>query len=405
MFESRTLAQAGVRLLTIGALITMALLAPELHARQMQYSAEDLQPLPSGVQSYAVKINDLGDAVGSSTSSPWTVAVFWLPGSPPISIGTLPNGTYSLGRDINNTRQITGEATTNNSPRAFRWTPGEGMINLGVLPGASFGSTGHAINDRGHVVGSSSSSQGERAFLWKPATGMMNLGTLAGSSSSTAYDINNNDVVVGASIGPGVTRAFRWTSQTGMVELPALPNGQGCAALAINDVGDICGWCVNAQGRYRAVVWLNGMSPVDIGVAGPFDEHARAYDINNSRVVVGYSFTPSVSITPFRWTSATGIRNLRQIAPNQSGFWLNYAYGVNERGQIVGEVSYQSQFTHGFRLTHLGDVTGDALVNVDDLLAVINAWGACGPPCAADLTNDGQVNVADLLLVINHWST
>lgn len=55
-----------------------------------------------------------------------------------------------------------------------------------------------------------------------------------------------------------------------------------------------------------------------------------------------------------------------------------------------------------------GDATGDGLVNVQDLLAVINAWGACPAPpalCPADLDGDGQVGVTDLLLVINNWSS
>ena len=59
----------------------------------------------------------------------------------------------------------------------------------------------------------------------------------------------------------------------------------------------------------------------------------------------------------------------------------------------------------------LGDVTEDNVVGVPDLLAVINAWGACGPPCAADVSptpvcgmGDGTVGVPDLLLVINRWA-
>ena len=53
-----------------------------------------------------------------------------------------------------------------------------------------------------------------------------------------------------------------------------------------------------------------------------------------------------------------------------------------------------------------GDVNGDGFVNVIDLLAVINTWGACPAPptvCHADLNGDGFVNVADLLTVINNW--
>lgn len=57
------------------------------------------------------------------------------------------------------------------------------------------------------------------------------------------------------------------------------------------------------------------------------------------------------------------------------------------------------------------DITGDGLVNVDDLLAVIASWGPCpaGPDeCPADIapasTNgDGMVNVDDLLAVLANW--
>jgi hypothetical protein len=47
------------------------------------------------------------------------------------------------------------------------------------------------------------------------------------------------------------------------------------------------------------------------------------------------------------------------------------------------------------------DITGDLIVNVDDLLAVIGDWGAPGGP--ADVTADGIVNVDDLLVVIGAW--
>ncbi len=50
--------------------------------------------------------------------------------------------------------------------------------------------------------------------------------------------------------------------------------------------------------------------------------------------------------------------------------------------------------------------TGDGMVNVNDLLAVINNWGPCPVPpavCWADITNDGNINVNDLLAVINGW--
>jgi len=50
-----------------------------------------------------------------------------------------------------------------------------------------------------------------------------------------------------------------------------------------------------------------------------------------------------------------------------------------------------------------GDVTGDGLVNTDDILAVLSAWGQC-KGCAADLDNDGLVGVNDILIIIEYWS-
>ena len=50
-----------------------------------------------------------------------------------------------------------------------------------------------------------------------------------------------------------------------------------------------------------------------------------------------------------------------------------------------------------------GDVDGDGIVGVTDLLAIIGAWGPCSG-CDEDLNNDGSVNVTDLLDVIANWS-
>lgn len=51
--------------------------------------------------------------------------------------------------------------------------------------------------------------------------------------------------------------------------------------------------------------------------------------------------------------------------------------------------------------------TGDCVVNVQDLMGVINAWGACQQPCPStcvgDVNADCMVNIADLLLVVNGW--
>jgi hypothetical protein len=49
-----------------------------------------------------------------------------------------------------------------------------------------------------------------------------------------------------------------------------------------------------------------------------------------------------------------------------------------------------------------GDVNGDGVVNVNDILMLIVAWGPCDG-CIEDLNGDGTVNVTDLVLLISYW--
>ena len=52
----------------------------------------------------------------------------------------------------------------------------------------------------------------------------------------------------------------------------------------------------------------------------------------------------------------------------------------------------------------LGDVNGNGSVNIEDLMAVLGAWGQCPAPCLPDLNGDQTVNIIDLMTVISHWS-
>ena len=53
-----------------------------------------------------------------------------------------------------------------------------------------------------------------------------------------------------------------------------------------------------------------------------------------------------------------------------------------------------------------GDLDGDGVVGILDLLALLAAWGPCSDPpnpCPADLNGDGAVGILDLLALLANW--
>jgi hypothetical protein len=93
-----------------------------------------------------------------------------------------------------------------------------------------------------------------------------------------------------------------------------------------------------------------------------------------------------------------------------SGYTLSGTMGQPDAGGplVAGEFSLVGGFWAGpgeVGLPCSGDVNGSGAVDVDDLIAVVLAWGCVNPPgpCPADANGDGMVNVDDLIAVILAW--
>ena len=51
-----------------------------------------------------------------------------------------------------------------------------------------------------------------------------------------------------------------------------------------------------------------------------------------------------------------------------------------------------------------GDIDGNGVVNIIDLVALTSEWGPCDPGCCLpDLDMDGMVGIRDLLIVLANW--
>jgi hypothetical protein len=101
-----------------------------------------------------------------------------------------------------------------------------------------------------------------------------------------------------------------------------------------------------------------------------------------------------------------GVHHRHILSPGQ--YVVSFKSGPGAGAAHSREESKQGHFDLQLTLCFTpADVNVDNQVNVDDLLAVINAWGMCQAapqPCAADITLDGFVDVTDLLEVVNAWS-
>jgi probable HAF family extracellular repeat protein len=288
--------------------------------------------------------------------------------------------------DINNKGQVAGSTVVDGSERAFLWLPSPdfglpaGMNVLGSL--GYIGSRASGINERGEVVGLTTigATGLVHAFLWlpKPAyglpAGMNDLGSPPGFGFSEAWDINNKGEIAGqgrATFGPN--RAAIW------LPVPSYGYGQGWTILsslagggsddcayAINDNGRVVGYSYDAGGS-QAVRWEDGL-PLRLGASGGY--YSAAYDINNKDEIVGWYSDSNYRAHSFLWLpkGAYGYQaGLTDIGTVPGGV-ETYALGINDRGQIVGEVVYGNSSLRPF-LWQNGDIR-----DINNLLAQDTGW-------------------------------
>jgi probable HAF family extracellular repeat protein len=166
---------------------------------------------------------------------------------------------------------------------------------------------------------------------------MTALPTLGGNNGA-AIAINNRGQVAGASETGIATdcvphfEAVIWGPKKGEIqELPPFPGDTEAVTAGINDPGEVVGTSGNCSGPIEAVLWRNG-APINLGNLGGAVFNI-AFGINNRGHVVGQSdLTGDTTHHAFLWTEDDGMQDLGTL-PGIPG---SLASSINNKGQVVG---------------------------------------------------------------------
>jgi probable HAF family extracellular repeat protein len=318
------------RILTYTTAMTLfvALAVPVRFAAQTNYSVVELGEL-GGTAGSANGINERGWITGTNNlpGNLTTVATLWVNGST-VPLGNLggPNSAVAWPVKSNNGVIVGISETADADPlgeyfscypffatgvptgqicKGFRWQNGQ-MTPLPPFPGG-YSSYATGVNNRGQVVGWAENGVHD-------------------PTCDTSFQILQ-------------FRAVIWQPNGQMQELPPLPGDSTSAATAINDYGQVvgisgdCGVAIGSVSARHAVLWENGV-PIDLGNIGG-DAWNTATAINNQGTIVGFANTApgtAKSYEAFIWTKAGGMKSLSKFSDASR----SAAFGINEKGQIVG---------------------------------------------------------------------
>lgn len=246
------------------------------------------------------KINNLGQVVGTTTTTPPAAqATVWTNGVPAL-LPLLPGTTSGIGRAINDVGQVGGTSFT---PKDFCnggiciigfatnfptiWTNG---VPTSLSAVGSQDQQLRALNNLGQAVGLGLDGT---ATLWSNGA-TLTLASPGGPGTSVANDINDLGQIAGTATIGGSTHAVVWNAGGAITADLGNPNGV-IVAWAINNLGQVVGTS-GSGGNLYAFVW-NGGAIVNLNTlldsSGAGWTLHEALDIDNLGQIVGTGFDAS----------------------------------------------------------------------------------------------------------------
>lgn len=332
-------------------------------------------PTLGGTEAYATFIDAQGRVTGAADVKPAGSAehAFLWDGDKTRDLGTL-GGDNSESWGINGRSDIAGQSVTStldpnaedfcqyvidgvpkptkNTCRGFRLSDGTKtpLSTLGGNNNQAFG-----LNNRGQIVGDAENSTLDpsciapqvldyEAVMWSPdSRHAQMLSPYAGDAVGIALAVNDKGQVAGASgycasvsFSIGV-HALLWQSSS-----PGSPTYLGGFGGAMNNVA----WALNNRGQVvgfsdlpgdattHAFLWKKGTRIVDLGTL-PGDLFSFAFGINERGKVVGMSCDASFNCRAFIWQRGV-MTDLNTLIPSSSTLYLTIGASINNAGQITG---------------------------------------------------------------------
>lgn len=317
----------------------------------------DLGALAKGVNSTANGINELGLVYGLSqtgkldpdTGFPQARAVAWV-NRKIIDLGTL-GGTQSVPYKANLLGQTVGGAL-NSKPDPFADAPMSACPWTAIFgPGANWYT--FAENTYFFIPATTET----HATLWWGSL-KLDMGTLGGPDS-VAADINALGQAVGWSytsyhaneFGVPDVHPFIWNPLTRKMQDLGTLGGACAMAGSINIRGEVIGYSQLADNKTsHPFIWTAKGGMRDLGTLG--GTYAHANEMNDRGEVIGYStMVPSGQGQPPTYLKGRAFYWSNGVMKNLGTFGDDYsdANGINNKGQIVGEVfTIQGESVHGW---------------------------------------------------------
>jgi len=315
----------GMALLSVGQAHLLLGQSKSANCVAKQYK---IVPLPL----QPARINDSGEVAGKTDSGQ---AAVWTERSGLQKI-RLPKGfRRAEAVSLNGAGDVVGLATDGDGGRRRAFLYAKGEVTL--LPGEP--SKAFAMDDTGVIAGESTvhGKAGTYPVLWQKQA-LVDLGACCGGFASA---INQHGQVVGQTYDPqGRYHAFLWDRKSGLRMIG--PPDEYSTAVAVNDSG------------YAAVQVLTQVFLYQEGkltrLSLSRDSPSQAYAMNNCDVVVG-SFGPnSDEQRAFLWERSAGFVDLNQRIQAGSGWTLEVATSINDKGEITGWGDHNRNDDSGFLL-------------------------------------------------------